>query len=223
MKLKNIIFISIFAIIALFLPVKSFGATSDGPKCGIIPQAVCDSIINPTTAVDSPTDPLMPLVNFIVNILVALFGSIILLIIIISAAQIAASGGNEDMVKKGKENIFKAVTGLVLLISFRAILTLINRLFEGVDTNILFANNPSGQLASKGIPLLISNAISLASWATGAISVIFVIVGGIQYTASAGGEGIKKAKKTITYALLGLVISIAAYGILVFIQSQLQK
>ena len=166
----------------------------------------------------------MPLINFITNILLVLFGSVIVLIIIISGVQIAASAGNEDVVKKGKENIFKAVTGLVLLISFRAILSLINRVFEGVDTGVLFVSDSStGELAGGGIPLLLSNSISLASSLAAIVSVIFIIVGGVQYASSAGGEGVKKAKKTITYALMGLVISISAYAILIFIQEQLQK
>lgn len=204
---------------ALLLPIKALAV-----ECGVLPQALCDSIVNPTGPVDSPTAPLMPLINFITNILLVLFGSVIVLIIIISGVQIAASAGNEEVVKKGKENIFKSVTGLVLLISFRAILSLVNRIFEGVDTGVLFVSSSStGELEGGGIPLLLSNSISLASTLAAIVSVIFLIVGGIQYTTSAGGEGVKKAKKTITYALLGLVISISAYGILVFIQEQLQK
>ncbi len=164
--------------------------------------------------------------------MVGLFGSIIVRIIIASGVQIAASGGNEEAVKKGKENIFKAVTGLVLLISFRAIIEIINKLFVGVDTNTLFeiiGYDKEGlpiygkNLAASGIPLIISNAIGIASFFAGVVSVVFIIIGGIQYTTSGGGEGLKKAKKTITYAVAGLVISLSAYGILVFIQTQLQK
>lgn len=203
------------AAIALAVPQKSLAL-----DCGVIPQQVCDNILNTKTAIDSPTAAIMPLINFIVNILVGIFGAVIVLAVIISAVQISASGGNEESIKKGKENIFKAITGLVLLVSFRAIFTLVNRLFEGVNTNILFVGD---NLAPSGIPRLLGNAISMASFFAGIISVVFVIVGGIQYITSGGGDQIKKAKRTITFALVGLVISVSAYTILLFIQGQLQK
>lgn len=199
----------------LFMPQKAMAL-----ECGVIPQQVCDNIINTKTAVDSPTAAVMPLIDFIANILVGIFGAVIVLVVIVSGVQISASGGNEEIIKKGKENIFKAVTGLVLLISFRAILLLINRLFEGVDTNVLFVGD---NLASGGIPRLLGNAISMASFFAGIVSVVFVIVGGIQYITSGGGDQIKKAKRTITFALIGLVISVSSYAILLFIQGQLQK
>ncbi len=190
-------------------------------QCGSLPQSLCDKATGTIADPNNPLGGIRPLIDFIANIMVGLFGSIIVLIIIASGVQIAASGGNEEAVKKGKENIFKAVTGLVLLISFRAIIEIINQLFVGVDTGTLF--DASGNLAAGGVPLIIKNAIGIASFFAGVVSVIFIIIGGIQYTTSGGGEGLKKAKKTITYAVAGLVISLSAYGILVFIQNQLQK
>ncbi|MSR89709.1 hypothetical protein EXS53_02160 [Patescibacteria group bacterium] len=222
MKFKSILFISalLIALAAVLLPLPTKAL-----KCGIIPQSVCDAAIgtsnSPNDSNLTSTSAAKPLIDFIANIMVGLFGSIIVLIIIASGVQIAASGGNEEAVKKGKENIFKAVTGLVLLISFRAIIEIINSLFIGVDTGTLF--DSSGNLAASGVPLIIKNAIGIASFFAGVVSVVFIIIGGIQYTTSGGGEGLKKAKKTITYAVAGLVISLSAYGILVFIQTQLQK
>ncbi len=186
--------------------------------CIIIPQDVCNVVLNNPTK--TAPGAISPLINYIINLMVGIFGSIIVLIIIISAVQISASGGNEEAVKKGKENIFKATTGLVLLISFRAIIDLMNSIFTGVNTNVLLLGEG---LDPTGLPMVLSNITSLASFTGGIVAVVFLIIGGIQYTASGGGEGIKKAKKTITYALAGLVISISAYGILVFIQAQLQK
>lgn len=217
MNYKRIFLLISLAIVALglIIPHKVMAL-----ECGVIPQSVCDNVLNTKTAIDSPTAAVMPLINFIVNILVGVFGAVIVLVVIISAVQIAASGGNEENIKKGKENIFKAVTGLVLLVSFRAVFILVNRLFEGVNTNILFVGD---NLAPSGIPRLLGNAISMASFFAGIISVVFVIIGGIQYITSGGGDQIKKAKRTITYALLGLVISVSAYSILLFIQGQLQK
>lgn len=52
----------------------------------------------------------------------------------------------------------------------------------------------------------------------GIIAVIMVIVGGFQYATSTGDpQKTKKAKDTILYALIGLVISISAWTIVNFI------
>jgi hypothetical protein len=54
--------------------------------------------------------------------------------------------------------------------------------------------------------------------------VIFIIVGGIRYITSAGNpKAIEGAKKTLIYAVGGLILSISAYGILTFIQDQLTR
>ncbi|MCX6805317.1 MAG: hypothetical protein NT114_01320 [Patescibacteria group bacterium] len=55
----------------------------------------------------------------------------------------------------------------------------------------------------------------------GSLSVIFLIVGGIMYTTSAGNESTtKKAKSTITGAIVGLIISLMAYAIVTFVLSR---
>lgn len=222
-KLKQLFFIFVLTLSVgiSVLPNTHLALAAEEPKlkCGIIPQDICSNLVdNPTL---DAKGAIMPLANFVINIMVAVFGSIIVLIIIVSAAQITISAGNEESIKKAKENIFKAVTGLVLLISFRAITELINRVFSGVQTDVLFAGN---QLAPQGIPKLIGNITSLASFFVGIGSVIFVIIGGVRYIGSAGNpEAIKKAKRTITYALGGLLLAISAYGVLIFLQTQLQK
>lgn len=190
-------------------------------ECGVIPNEICNQAVgNNTNPVTSPTDAIAPLVGFVTNILIGVIGLVAVLVIIISGVQISASAGNEEVVKKGKENIFKVVVGLILLISFRAIFELVTRAFTGVNTMNIFT--PTGELSPNGIPLLLTNVIGIASLAAGVVAVIMIIIGGIQYIGSGGGDGLVKAKKTITYAVSGLVIAILAYTIVSFISSQLQ-
>jgi hypothetical protein len=69
---------------------------------------------------------------------------------------------------------------------------------------------------SKIIPFIITYAIRLAI----ALSVIALIIGGYQFiTAYGDTEKHQTARKTITYALIGLVISITAYAIVAIITS----
>jgi hypothetical protein len=194
--------------------------------CGSLPEALCQTVV--TAPADPQTNPLggfKPILDAITNILIGLFGIFAVFVLVISGVQISASAGNESAIKSAKENIFKVVTGLVLLISFRAIISLINNLFNGVDTGNLFcAAGNSVELCQGGIPALLGNAISVASFFSGVVAVIFVIIGGIRYTTSGGSQkALEGAKKTIIYAVAGLVLSLSAYGILVFIQTQLTR
>ena len=52
----------------------------------------------------------------------------------------------------------------------------------------------------------------------GAISVIIIIIGGIYYVTSTGDQArIKRAKDTILYAIIGLIVAILAYAIVNFV------
>lgn len=82
-------------------------------------------------------------------------------------------------------------------------------LFENVDTNSL-----------DGVKTLLSNAALILMGFVGALSVIFIIVGGIQYITSAGNSsGTERAKKTITYAIGGLILALSTTAIITLINS----
>ena len=201
------------------------GACTVPNVCGSLPEALCQVIVSETANADNPLGGLKPLLDAIVNILIGLFGIFAVFVLVISGVQISASAGNESALKSAKENIFKVVTGLVLLISFRAIISLINNLFKGVDTGKLFCPvGNSVELCSTGVPAILGNAISVASFFAGVVAVIFIIIGGIRYTTSVGSpKALENAKKTLIYAIAGLVLSMSAYAILIFIQTQLTR
>jgi len=49
---------------------------------------------------------------------------------------------------------------------------------------------------------------------------VVIILGGVQYTTSAGAsDKVKKAKDTIMYGIIGLVVALLAYAIVNFILS----
>lgn len=87
-------------------------------------------------------------------------------------------------------------------------------LLSGLDFTKIFASN--------GLLGVLTNLVALLSWAAGIASVIFIIVGGIMYITSAGNENsVVKAKNTILWAVIGLVVSIASVGITTFIITQI--
>ena len=64
----------------------------------------------------------------------------------------------------------------------------------------------------------VSTIINIILGCTGMIAVVMIIYGGIQYTISAGESGkVKKAKDTIMYGVVGLVIAILAVPIVNFV------
>lgn len=81
------------------------------------------------------------------------------------------------------------------------------------------ASKPSDLgLPSVGIDSGLKTIVNVVFTVLGLVSVIFVIAGGIKYILSGGDSaGIKNAKETITYAIVGLVISMLAFGIVNYV------
>lgn len=86
-----------------------------------------------------------------------------------------------------------------------------NGLLNGVDPN----DPNNGGL--NAVTALIHNAIAIALYAAGALSVIFITIGGLRYVLSAGNPAaVKSAKDTIMYAIIGLIVTLSTWAILAF-------
>lgn len=60
--------------------------------------------------------------------------------------------------------------------------------------------------------------LSIVFIVLGAASALFIIIGGIRYAASGGDpNNAKQARDTILYAIIGLVVSLSALGIVTFV------
>ncbi len=67
----------------------------------------------------------------------------------------------------------------------------------------------TGDLSLRQIPCFIKYFSQTLIAIAGSVSVIFVMIGGYRYTLS--DEANEEAKKTITYALVGLAVSLLAW------------
>lgn len=66
-----------------------------------------------------------------------------------------------------------------------------------------------------GLITMISNIVFSI---IGSLSTVFIVVGGLRYTISAGSpEQIQKAKNTILYAVVGLLVSVFAFTLVNFV------
>ncbi len=74
--------------------------------------------------------------------------------------------------------------------------------------------NQNSNITNGNIVGLISTVIRIILFISGAVAVLFVVIGGATYlTAGGNDEQTAKAKKTITNALIGIVIIILSYVI----------
>ena len=64
----------------------------------------------------------------------------------------------------------------------------------------------------------VTTIINVIVGVVGFVAVIVIILGGVQYTTSAGDAGkVKKAKDTILYGIIGLVVALLAFAIANFV------
>lgn len=78
------------------------------------------------------------------------------------------------------------------------------------------ASDQANYISNSFLPRVTSIVVSLS----GGLSLLFVIISGIQIlTSYTKEEQLASAKKTLTWALLGLIISILSYGIVQIIVS----
>ena len=64
------------------------------------------------------------------------------------------------------------------------------------------------------LPTIITNILYVVIGVSGLIAVAYIIIGGVNYMTSAGDTSkLEKAKKTILYACIGLIICALAFAI----------
>ena len=82
------------------------------------------------------------------------------------------------------------------------------------DSTISQAVRDAAGCNSSTLPSVIVNILNAIILVAGIIAAIFIVVGGVNYMTSAGDPGkVAKAKNTIIYALIGLVVCVLAFAI----------
>jgi predicted small integral membrane protein len=86
------------------------------------------------------------------------------------------------------------------------------------------ATNPSATICKEKNPTedpvvrIIRTASTIVALLTGAMAVVFIILGGITMITSGGSpEAVANARKRITYAVIGLVIVALAWTLIAFV------
>jgi hypothetical protein len=81
---------------------------------------------------------------------------------------------------------------------------------------------PAGVPSTLSVGSLLQIVSNVLIFAVGGISVIVLIIGGLRYVISAGNATqVQGAKNTILYAIVGIVVAVAAYALVQFVFTQL--
>lgn len=93
-----------------------------------------------------------------------------------------------------------------------------------LDNNTACKNTESacGIVNNKdNLETMVANGIKLALQILGTVAVIIIIIAGFRFvTANGNKDSVAKARNTILYAAIGLVVAILSYAIVTFVTSQ---
>jgi flagellar basal body-associated protein FliL len=90
---------------------------------------------------------------------------------------------------------------------------------------VLLGSRTGAQITILGLPQnlvdTIKTVINAILYLVGFIAVIFLIIGGVQYmTAQGNPDSLEAAKKTILYAIIGIVIIVISWAIVFYVTTQ---
>jgi Type IV secretion system pilin len=72
-----------------------------------------------------------------------------------------------------------------------------------------------------GLASVFKDIITILSFTAGVLSAVFLVIGGIRYSTSSGNsKQIESARQTLTFAVIGLIVSILAPVIVAFMVSR---
>lgn len=89
---------------------------------------------------------------------------------------------------------------------------------NGEGANSAACRGRTGQDPLTGPSGVLNTVTNIMAWIAGVAAVIFLVVGGIKYITAAGAPAeVQKAKETIIYALIGLIVIVLARAIITFV------
>ena len=75
-----------------------------------------------------------------------------------------------------------------------------------------------GEFSNQSLETTVQTIVNVVLYIVGIVAVVMMIIGGFQYITSSGDAAkVTKAKNTILYGIVGLVIAVLAYAIVDFV------
>lgn len=144
--------------------------------------------------------------------------------IVVSGYQYVMSAGNPEKLEKAKMGLTWSIGGFVLAISSYAIVLLTENVLRTTnDVRVDQSFNPGSDIKVPKTPAsILEQIMDLLLIFAGAAAVLFLILGGYRYVTSQGNPDLaEKAKKTMLYSVVGLIVTMLATVIFMTLKSQL--
>lgn len=160
----------------------------------------------------------------VIDDLLRIAGIVAVAFIIYAGFRYVTSQGSPDETSKAQSTILNALIGLAIAMIAVALVSYIgNKLggsrvgggspAHGLDVSSL----PNPSVATTGSST-VKTALTITFGILGALSLLFITIGGLRYVISRGdAQATAKAKSTIIYALVGLAVAITAQAIVTFV------
>ncbi len=124
--------------------------------------------------------------------------------IIVGAVLYITSAGNESQMKTAKSAITAALIGLALGIAAPSFLKEISGALGWIDVAPQVA-------AAQTLTAVAMKVLNFLLSITGIIAIIMMVIGGFTYLTAAGDEGKSEVgKKIVTYAIIGVLVSLGS-------------
>lgn len=184
--------------------IKNVGETTKLPSYSTTGHA--------NASIESEASGITSAIYYAIDFVKYIIGTIAVIMIIISGVRLVTSGkGSEEEAGKQKEQLKYAMIGLIVIIVADQF---IKRVFFGEQGEI-FSSKSTLQEAAQSGSELIKGIYSVVAYFCGAIAVLMIVIAGFRYATSGGNEDImEKAKRQITYAVIGLIlVGVAEFGV----------
>lgn len=157
--------------------------------------------------------------HIVMNVIEAammLVGYIAVGFILMGGFKLLTSQGESKAIADARTTITNAVLGLIIsIIAVSAVNFIFDRLFN--------SNIAASGMVELSADTILYNALNTAYFIAGIIAVIVIVFAGYSYAMSAGDSAkITKAKNTILYAVVGIVVILLAFAITWFVIGRFQ-
>lgn len=210
----------------------SANAISASDICGddTIPKEVRQA--SGCNSVDAGIPDLKDVVTGIINGVIAVTGTVAVIFIVVGGVNFMTSSGDAQKVQKARNTIMYACIGLAICaLSFVIVNFVIIDLIAGGGggagaggagagtdvTGVEVVGDGNGSLVE-----LVTGIINGVIAVLGTVCVIFMIIGGTSFMTSSGDtQKVQKAKNTLLYASIGLIICVLAFAVTNFVIANL--
>ena len=151
----------------------------------------------------------------LIEMLLMVAGFVALVFVMVGAFQIITSQGSPDKFAKARQTVTNGIVGAVIAILASRVVGYIVKKFGSPDPDNY------GLVTASANNATITTLFNIALTALGAISVLVLIISGIQFIVSSGNpDKVAKARNAIYYALAGLIVAVFGAALINFIISR---